>query len=253
MQSLAPKWEMPTLQWKDLKRPAVLCYNFDRGHHHTVQSILHRVNWSWTLTVEASPSSDEAGLVVGEEDVGSGDASRHDGVGEGDGGLQLDQGDVVTVEVARRASESAQTAASRGPCLCCVRLFALPDEQGAPVLVHNNVRGAHEHSLLLRLHKVVLSQRHPILPGAACWIEMTRCVSYTYIYRDINKPPMNHESCVCQMCFYCLVVQIFLPDTMSSSEDPLRRDQSASASMSPLTVVVVLQGNLQSSHNKRHD
>lgn len=39
---------------------------------------------------------------MAEEDVGGRDASSHDGVGEGDGGLQLDQGDVVTVEVARQ-------------------------------------------------------------------------------------------------------------------------------------------------------
>jgi len=50
------------------------------------------------LTVDAAPSSDVAGLVVGEEEASSGETSSHDAVGEGDGGLQLDQGDVITGE-----------------------------------------------------------------------------------------------------------------------------------------------------------
>lgn len=50
------------------------------------------------LTVEATPPSDVAGLVVREDDSSSRKTSSHDAVGEGDGGLQLDQGDVITAD-----------------------------------------------------------------------------------------------------------------------------------------------------------
>lgn len=36
----------------------------------------------------------------------------------------------------------------------------------------------------------------------------------------------------------------FLPDTVSSSEDPLLRDESSSTGVPPLPISVVLQGNL---------
>lgn len=47
------------------------------------------------LTVDATPSGDVAGLVVGEEEAGNRETCSHDGVREGDGRLQLDQGDVI--------------------------------------------------------------------------------------------------------------------------------------------------------------
>lgn len=49
------------------------------------------------LTIEATPSSDVAGLVVGEDESSSGQTSSRDGVREDDRGLQLDQGNVITV------------------------------------------------------------------------------------------------------------------------------------------------------------
>lgn len=53
------------------------------------------------LTVEATPSSDIAGLIVGEGGASSRNTSRHDGVREGNGGLQLDQCNVITAEETR--------------------------------------------------------------------------------------------------------------------------------------------------------
>lgn len=50
----------------------------------------------WALTVEASPSSDVAGIVMREDEASSRETSSHDGVREGDGGLKLDQGNVIT-------------------------------------------------------------------------------------------------------------------------------------------------------------
>ena len=46
----------------------------------------------------------------------------------------------------------------------------LPDEQWVPLLVHDDAGRAHEHSAVLRLHQVVFSHGHPVLPAtAACW------------------------------------------------------------------------------------
>ena len=50
------------------------------------------------LTGDASPAGDVAGLVVGQQEAGLRKTGGHDGVREGDGGLQLDQGDVVAGE-----------------------------------------------------------------------------------------------------------------------------------------------------------
>lgn len=50
------------------------------------------------LTVEATPAGDVAGLVVWKDEVSSRETSSHDGIREGDGRLQLDQGDVVAAE-----------------------------------------------------------------------------------------------------------------------------------------------------------
>lgn len=50
------------------------------------------------LTGDATPSSDKAGLIVGEDKVVRRETSGLDGVREGDRRLQLDQGNVVTVE-----------------------------------------------------------------------------------------------------------------------------------------------------------
>lgn len=50
------------------------------------------------LTIEATPAGDIAGLVVWKDEVSSRKTSSHDGVREGDGRLQLDQGDVVAAE-----------------------------------------------------------------------------------------------------------------------------------------------------------
>ena len=54
--------------------------------------------WTWTLTLHASPSGDIAGIIVGEEEASLGETSSHDGVGEGDRGSQLDQCNVITGE-----------------------------------------------------------------------------------------------------------------------------------------------------------
>lgn len=43
----------------------------------------------------------------------------------------------------------------------------------------------------------------------------------------------------------CYGLHSFTPDTVSSSEDPLVSDQSASTGVSPLALSVVLQGNLK--------
>lgn len=64
----------------------------------------------------------------------------------------------------------------------------------------------------------------------------------------ILSKDMNHTF-VNAMSFGVLFCSISLPDAVSSSEDPLLRDQSAPAGVSPLAVIVVLQGNLQSEHS----
>lgn len=61
----------------------------------------------WALTVDATPSSDVAGLVMGQDEAGSGETSSHDGVSESDGGLQLDQGNVITGEETRAHLDSS--------------------------------------------------------------------------------------------------------------------------------------------------
>lgn len=52
----------------------------------------------WALTIEATPSSDVAGLIMGKDEASSGETSSHDGIREGNRGLQLDQGNVITGE-----------------------------------------------------------------------------------------------------------------------------------------------------------
>ena len=49
------------------------------------------------LTGESSPAADVAGSAMRQVHAGVRQAGGHDGVGEGDGGGQLDQGDVITV------------------------------------------------------------------------------------------------------------------------------------------------------------
>lgn len=46
-------------------------------------------------------------------------------------------------------------------------------------------------------------------------------------------------------CGFYIEIWCFIPDTVSSSEDPLIRDQSTSTGVSPLAQSVVLQGNLK--------
>lgn len=60
--------------------------------------INNRFQLLYTLTVEATPSSDVAGLIVGQNETRLRNTSSHDGVSEGDRRLQFDQGDVITVE-----------------------------------------------------------------------------------------------------------------------------------------------------------
>lgn len=50
----------------------------------------------------------------------------------------------------------------------------------------------------------------------------------------------------------CFGPHSFIPDTVCSSEDPLFRDQSTTTGVSPLTLSVVLQGNLKYIHHKYH-
>lgn len=45
----------------------------------------------------------------------------------------------------------------------------LPDEKGVPLLVHNDVSGAHERSTLFCLYQVVLSHGHSVLPATAAF------------------------------------------------------------------------------------
>lgn len=48
------------------------------------------------LTEQASPPSDVAGFIIGEHKFGLGKTRSHDGIREVNGGLELDQGDVIT-------------------------------------------------------------------------------------------------------------------------------------------------------------
>lgn len=50
------------------------------------------------LTDGASPASDIAGLIVGQDEASLGKTGSHDGVSEGDGSLQFDKGNVITAE-----------------------------------------------------------------------------------------------------------------------------------------------------------
>lgn len=43
----------------------------------------------------------------------------------------------------------------------------LPDEEGVPLLMHNDVGGAHEDGAALRLYQVVLSHGHSVLLATA--------------------------------------------------------------------------------------
>ena len=50
------------------------------------------------LTGESTPAADVAGSAVGQDHAPGREAGGHDGVREGDGGRQLDKGDVVTAK-----------------------------------------------------------------------------------------------------------------------------------------------------------
>lgn len=52
----------------------------------------------YSLTGESTPAGDIAGSTVGQDNAAVWEAGRHDGVGEGDRGRQLDQGNVVTAK-----------------------------------------------------------------------------------------------------------------------------------------------------------
>ena len=53
----------------------------------------------YTLTRESTPAGDIAGCTVGQHDAPVWEAGGHDGVREGDGGRQFDQGNVVTANI----------------------------------------------------------------------------------------------------------------------------------------------------------
>lgn len=94
-----------------------------------------------------------------QDESGLGQTGGHDGVRDGDRGLQLDQGDVVTGDKQEESRVWQLIFHTNG-----VRLESLvPDEQGAPLLVHNDAGGAHEHSVLFSLFQVVFSQGHSVL------------------------------------------------------------------------------------------
>lgn len=54
------------------------------------------------LTGKSAPAADVAGSVARQDEAGVRQAGGHDGVGEGDGGGQLDQGNVITVRDTKR-------------------------------------------------------------------------------------------------------------------------------------------------------
>lgn len=45
--------------------------------------------------------------------------------------------------------------------------FFLPDEQGIPLLMYNDVSSVHEHGIFFCLYQAVLSQSHSVLPATA--------------------------------------------------------------------------------------
>lgn len=64
-----------------------------------------------------------------------------------------------------------------------------------------------------------------------------------------NHPSHQYmQYCIMRTSHELLGLHSLVPDTVSSSEDPLVRDQSASTSVSPLALAVVLQGNLKHTH-----
>lgn len=92
--------------------------------------------------------------------VSSRETSSHDGVREGDGRLQLDQGDVV-------AAEDTGITLNFGLGAFHSRLVYLPNEERVPALVHDNVSSAHKGSTVLCLYQVVLAHGHSVLPARA--------------------------------------------------------------------------------------
>lgn len=136
--------------------------------------LCQREGGNCALTVEATPPSDVTRVVVSEDGVSSRDTSSTDAVAEGDGGRHLDQGDVITAKETHTRADPSDlqlllpaklteviSACSCSSQTCCV----LPDEEGVPLLVHDDVSGAHEHSTLLCLDQVVLSHDHSVLPA----------------------------------------------------------------------------------------
>lgn len=113
------------------------------------------------LTVEATPAGDVAGLVVWKDEVSSRETSSHDGVGEGDGRLQLDQGDVVAAE------DTGVTLSLGLGGFSFETLGYLPNEEGVPALVHDDVSSAHKGSTVFCLYQVVLAHGHSVLPARA--------------------------------------------------------------------------------------
>lgn len=96
-----------------------------------------------------------------EDEVSSRETSSRDGVREGDGRLQLDQGDVVAAE------DTAITLEFWTRAFAFKTLVCLPNEEGVPALVHDDVSSAHKGSTVLRLYQVVLAHGHSVLPARA--------------------------------------------------------------------------------------
>lgn len=85
-------------------------------------------------------------------------------------------------------------------------------------------------------------------------IRTRRSVGLAHFKRSHFCMLKNHPShqytqyCIMRTSHELLGLHSLIPDTVSSSEDPLVRDQSASTSVSPLAPAVVLQGNLKRTH-----
>lgn len=65
----------------------------------------------------------------------------------------------------------------------------LPDEQGVPLLVHDDASSAHEQSSILRQFQVVLSHGHPVLPAGAVWWQRQHLVAVMLwnLFKDFLK------------------------------------------------------------------
>lgn len=86
-------------------------------------------------------------------------------------------------------------------------------------------------------YKLIFHSTLPLSPGlisALSTIDLALfvpCTSYTFLISN----------------FYNFLAT---PDAVSSSEDPLVRDQSTSTGVPPLALFVVLQGNLKHTHGQ---